>query len=154
MASQTTDRIEKQVVVPAPRERVWRALTDAREFGAWFGVALEGDFASGRLIEGKMTYPGYEGMPFEIEVDRIEPQHLFSFRWHPFAIEPDADYSTEPMTLVVFELRDQAEGTLITVVESGFDSIPIERRRKAFESNSEGWELQMTAIRDYVAASP
>ena len=160
-----TDRIEKKILLRAPQSRVWRAISDAAKFGTGFGMKFEGQFAPGALMRGVIVptkvdpdvaakQKPYEGKPVEITIDRIEPESLFSFRWHPYAIEPATDYSGEPMTLVVFELGDQPDGTLITVVESGFDAIPIERRRKAFESNSEGWELQMAAIRDYAAANP
>jgi uncharacterized protein YndB with AHSA1/START domain len=152
MNTLTTDRIEKQVFLRAPRTRVWHALADAREFGRWFNVELANPFAPGAHVEGKMTYPGYEGMSFEIWIERMEPEQLFSFRWHPYAIEPEVDFSAEPTTLVVFELADVEDGTQLTVVESGFDQIPLERRARAFASNDEGWAHQMKAIEEYVDA--
>jgi uncharacterized protein YndB with AHSA1/START domain len=147
-----TDRIEKTIVLHAPRSRVWRALAQAKEFGAWFGMALEGDFAPGALVAGRLTTPGHEHLTFEIEVDRIEPERLFSYRWHPYAVEPGVDYANEPTTLVEFHLADVAEGTQLTVVESGFDHIPPERRGIAFRMNDQGWAEQLTNIARYVAA--
>ncbi|HEX9602740.1 MAG TPA: SRPBCC family protein [Myxococcales bacterium] len=150
MASET-DRIEKQILLRAPRSRVWRALSDAKEFGAWFGVDLEGPFAPGASVRGKVTHPGYEHMTFELEVERMEPERLFSWRWHPAAIEPGVDYSKEPATLVVFELEEKGGGTLLKVVESGFDRVPVARRAKAYRLNEEGWGAQMKAIEQHLA---
>jgi len=144
------DRIEKQVLLRAPRSRVWQALADARSFGEWFGVELAGAFAPGARLRGKITHPGYEHVPFEITVERMEPERLFSWRWHPNAIDPATDYSGEPTTLVVFRLEEVAGGTLLTVVESGFDSIPPARRAEAYRGNEGGWEAQMKAIERYV----
>jgi uncharacterized protein YndB with AHSA1/START domain len=152
MTSQT-DVIEKQILLRAPRDRVWRAITDASEFGAWFRVALEGQFAAGKAISGKMTYPGYEGAPFEVVVDQIVPQSLFSFRWHPYDPEPGAACSQEPMTLVSFRLEDTPEGTLLTVTESGFDALPPERRAAAFRENREGWEIQTQNLEEYLESN-
>lgn len=146
-----TDRIEKKVLLKAPRSRVWRALTDAREFGAWFQVKLEGDFSVGKRIHGKITYPGYEHLTMDVTVEVMDDQRLFSFRWHPYAVDPKADYSLEPTTLVEFRLEEDAGGTLLTVVESGFDKIPAERRAEAFLRNSEGWAEQMKNIQKHVA---
>ena len=146
-----TDRIEKKVLLKAPRSRVWRALTDAREFGAWFQVKLEGDFSVGKRIHGKITYPGYEHLTMDVTVEVMDDQRLFSFRWHPYAVDPKADYSHEPTTLVEFRLEEEAGGTLLTVVESGFDKIPAERRAEAFLRNSEGWAEQMKNIQKHVA---
>ncbi|GAC1517430.1 MAG: SRPBCC family protein [Gemmatimonadaceae bacterium] len=151
MTSDTiTDRIEKQVRLESPRSRVWRALTDAREFGTWFGVALQGAFMAGKPIRGQITTPGYEHVPFEAIVDRIEPERFFSFRWRPYAIDPAVDYSAEPRTLVEFTLEDADGGTLLTVVESGFDGIPASRRVKAFEMNARGWAAQCVRIQNYL----
>lgn len=150
MTETTPDRIEKTVVIRAPRARVWRALTDAGEFGAWFGVALEGGFAVGEAIRGKITHPGYEHLTMEIAVERMEPEGLFSFRWHPFAVDLDVDYSSEPTTLVEFRLEEVPEGTSLTVVESGFDRLPADRRDLAWRRNSEGWEGQMENVRRHV----
>jgi len=146
MATTGTDRIEKQILLHAPRSRVWRALADAKEFGAWFRVELQGAFAPGARIRGKVTYPGYEHLVFELHVDRMEPERLFSWRWHPAAIERGVDYSKEPTTLVVFTLEDHAGGTLLKVVESGFDGIPAERRAQAYRMNEGGWATQMQNI--------
>jgi uncharacterized protein YndB with AHSA1/START domain len=162
MAVAVTDRIEKNVLLNAPLARVWRALTDAREFGRWFGVEFDGPFVAGAPLRGviaptqadaevaKMQQP-YAGKPFDITVERIEPQRLFSIRWHPYAIEPGVDYSKEPTTLVTFTLEEQPNGVLLTVTESGFDTIPLERRAKAFSANEGGWVLQMTLIEKHLA---
>lgn len=156
-----TDRIEKTVLLRATRERVWRALTDSAEFGKWFGVRFEGSFTPGATVRGaispstadaemaKVQKP-YEGKPFEIVIEEIRPESRFSFRWHPHAIDSAVDYSAEPTTLVVFELQDAADGILLTVTESGFDGIPIERRSTAFTSNDRGWGLQVQAIEKYL----
>jgi uncharacterized protein YndB with AHSA1/START domain len=151
IAGTGTDRIEKNIVLRAPRARVWRALADAHEFGSWFGVDFSGaSFAPGATVRGHITYPGYEHLTMEIVVDRMEPERLFSYRWHPNAVDPNIDYSNEPMTLVVFELQDAPEGTLLTVVESGFDRIPLERRAEALRSNDSGCAEQMTRVEKYV----
>ena len=161
MSTAVSDRIEKAVLLRAPLSRVWQALTDAGEFGRWFGVRLDGPFKAGTPIHGKITpttvdpevakmQKPYEGMKLEIVIDRIEPKKLFSFRWHPFGIDPKVDYSNEPMTLVEFTLQEVPEGVRLTVVESGFDKVPIERRAKAFTANEGGWTMQMTLIRKYV----
>jgi len=145
-----TDRIEKNVLLKAPRARVWRALTNAGEFGTWFRVNLESDFAVGKNVEGNVTYPGYEHLRFTVSVERMDAEQLFAFRWHPAAVEPKIDYSQEPTTLVEFRLEEVADGTLLTVVESGFDSLPAERRAEAFRMNSQGWATQMENIKAYV----
>lgn len=145
-----TDRIEKRILLRAPRTRVWQALANADAFGEWFGVKLTGSFAPGARLQGRVTHKGYEHVPFEITIERMEPERLFSWRWHPHAIDPKIDYSSEPTTLVVFELHDVPEGTILTVVESGFDGIPLERRAEAYRGNEGGWAAQMTAISDYV----
>jgi uncharacterized protein YndB with AHSA1/START domain len=148
----STDRIEKTIVLRAPRARVWRALAQAQEFGAWFGLALEGSFAPGARLTGRLTTPGHEHLTLEITVERVEPEHLLSYRWHPYAMEPGVDYAGEPTTLVEFHLADVADGTQLTVVESGFDRIPPERRAIAFRMNEQGWAEQLTHIARYVAA--
>ena len=158
----TTDRIEKQVLLRAPRERVWRAVSDAEQFGTWFGVRFDGPFVSGAHLSGRITptkvdaeiakaQEPHAGKSFEWTIERIEPMRLISFRWHPFAIDPDVDYSQEPTTLVTFELEDSAEGTKLTISESGFDRIPLERRLKAFAGNEQGWEAQLRLIAKYLA---
>ena len=147
----TTDRIQKQILLRAPRSRVWRALSDAKEFGAWFGVDLWGPFAPGARVRGKVTHKGYEHLTFEIDVERMEPERLLSWRWHPAAVEAGVDYSKEPATLVVFELAEKDGGTLLTVVESGFDRIPAARRAQAYRMNEEGWGLQMKFIEQHLA---
>lgn len=151
MSPSPTDRIERVVVIRAPRSRVWRALTDPAEFGAWFGVKVEGAFAPGALVKGAITHPGYEHVTWDITIERMEPARVFSWRWHPYAVEPSVDYSKEPATLVVFELEDVADGTRLTVVESGFDRVPLARRALAYRMNGEGWTFQMEAIKRYVA---
>jgi uncharacterized protein YndB with AHSA1/START domain len=150
MATTGTDRIEKKIVLRAPRSRVWRALTDPREFGAWFGVEVVGSFAPGARPRGRVTHKGYEHLQWEVAIEAMEPERLFSFRWHPYAVDPKLDYSGEPTTLVVFELQDVPEGTLLTVVESGFDAIPAARRAEAFRMNDQGWAAQMTSIERYL----
>jgi uncharacterized protein YndB with AHSA1/START domain len=150
MSPKSTDRIEKKILLRAPRSRAWRALTDAKEFGAWFRVNLEGRFAVGQQVRGKFTYPGYEHVTMEVTVERMDAEKLFSFRWHPYAIDPKVDYSSEPTTLVEFCLEDAAGGTLLTVVESGFDRIPSGRRDEAFRMNSGGWEQQLKNIERHV----
>lgn len=142
--------IEKEVVLKAPVSRVWKALTDAGEFGAWFMVDLKSGFAVGKHAVGNITYPGYEYVMFDAEVVRMDPESAFSWRWHPYAVEPDVDYSAEPTTLVEFRLDAIPEGTRLSVRESGFEQLPLERRSAAFESNEEGWAAQMENIRDYL----
>ena len=152
--SQSTDRIERKIALKAPRARVWCALTDAEEFGRWFGVDLTGRrFAPGARVQGKIMHPGYEHLVWDVVIERMEPERLFAWRWHPAAVEPGVDYSKEPTTLVEFRLEDAPGGTLLTVVESGFAGIPPERRLGAFRMNSEGWESQMGNIERHVAAA-
>lgn len=151
MTTHTTDRIVKQTVLKAPVSRVWRAISDAAEFGEWFRADMSGQtFRPGETINARMTYPGYEGIAFEMVVAQIEPERLFSFRWHPNGNDPDYDYSNEPMTLVEFELEEIEGGTRLTVTESGFDNIPLARRVEAFRMNSEGWAVQIKNIEAYV----
>ena len=147
----TTDRIEKTVTLRAPRSRVWRALTNAAEFGEWFRAKLEGDFAEGKTIHGRITYPGYEHLSLEMLIERIEPERYLAYRWHPYAVKPDIDYSSEPTTLVEFRLEDADAGTKLTIVESGFDRIPVARRVEAFRMNEQGWSEQMTNVERHVA---
>ena len=146
-----TDRIEKKVILRAPRSLVWRAIASAEEFGKWFGVKLEGTFQPGATIRGKITHPGYEHVTLEMQVERIKPEKYFSYRWHPYAIDPAVDYSTEPTTLVEFHLDDSDSGVLLTIVESGFDRIPLARREQAFRMNDGGWTQQAQNITRHVS---
>lgn len=146
-----SDRIEKSIELKAPVSRVWRALTDHREFGDWFGVKLDVPFQSGRVSRGQITHPGYEHVTCMVTVQAIEPEHLFSFTWHPYAIEPDVDYGAETPTLVEFRLKPLgADRTLLRVTESGFDKVPAERRAEAFRMNDGGWSQQMLNIQRHV----
>lgn len=145
-----TDRIEKQIELAAPVSRVWRALTDHREFGEWFRVNLEGPFVPGQTARGKVTHPGYEHVTWEAVVHQIEPERLFSFHWHPYGVEPGVDYAAEPPTLVEFTLEPTAKGTLLRLVESGFDKVPAARRDQAFRMNEGGWTQQMLNIEAHV----
>jgi uncharacterized protein YndB with AHSA1/START domain len=148
---QSTDRIEKRFEVHAPRARVWRAIADATAFGTWFGMKLEGDFAAGTTIRGRLTIPKYDHLTLEMQIERIEPEHYFAYRWHPYATDPTVDYSTEPTTLVEFRLEEIADGTAVTIVESGFDRIPLARRMEAFRMNEQGWTGQAQNLARYVA---
>jgi uncharacterized protein YndB with AHSA1/START domain len=156
-----SDRIEKRVLLRAPQERVWRAISDAKEFGSWFGIELDGGFAPGAELSGRITptkadpevakiQEKYTGTPLAFFVESIEPMRLLSFRWHPFAVDGTIDYSSEPMTLVTFTLEPAEGGTLLTVVESGFDGIPIARRADAFEANDGGWDLMLRVVEKYL----
>ena len=152
MQTTTKDRIEKQVMLNAPRSRVWRALTDVEQFNTWFGVELRQPFVAGREIDGRITMKGNEHR-MTIWIETMEPERVFSFRWHPYAIEPDVDYSAEPTTLVTFTLEETADGIRLTIVESGFDAIPASRRAQAFEMNDRGWTGQAEKIRRYVESA-
>lgn len=145
------DRIEKRIELKAPISRIWRALTDYREFGLWFRVKLDGPFVPGQVSRGWITYPGYEHLKWEAVVQKMEPERLFSFTWHPYAVDPQVDYSNEPPTLVEFRLEETPGGTLLTVTESGFDKIPAGRRPQAFRMNEGGWTEQMKNIASHVA---
>jgi uncharacterized protein YndB with AHSA1/START domain len=166
-----TDHIEKKILLRAPRKRVWRALSDSTEFGSWFGVKFEGPFAPGACMRGVIVpttvdaeianavnasraQKEYEGMPFEITIEQMEPERLFSFRWHPFALERGVDYSVEPTTLVVFALEEVTNGVMLTVTESGFDRIPLARRAKAFTANEQGWGMVVKMIEEYLVHAP
>ena len=164
MTVASTDRIEKKILLSAPRARVWKALTDVREFGHWFGVRLDGPFVPGATVRGVITPTAvdaevakaqepYAGKPFEVTVERIEPEHVFAFRWHPYAIESGVDYSREPTTLIVFSLEEAPGGIMLTVTESGFDQIPLARRSEAFTANSEGWTMMVKMIEKHLAQS-
>jgi uncharacterized protein YndB with AHSA1/START domain len=149
----STDRIERKILLKATRARVWRALSDAKEFGAWFGVNFGGEtFAAGRRVKGQITYPGYEHLVMEVLIERMVPEQLLSWRWHPAAIDAGVDYSQEPMTLVVFELKDGEGGVLLTVVESGLEQIPLSRRATVMRLNTSGWDQQMKNIEKHVGA--
>jgi uncharacterized protein YndB with AHSA1/START domain len=161
----STDRIEKKILLRAPLKRVWRAISDSTEFGNWFGVKFDGPFAPGIKMRGVIVgttvdpevakmQKEHASVPFEITVERMEPERLFSFRWRPFAVDRSVDYSAEPATLVVFALDEVADGVMLTVSESGFDQIPIERRAKAFEANDGGWTIQMRLIGEYLVHAP
>lgn len=150
-----SDRIEKRIELKAPVSRVWRALTDYREFGEWFRVKLDGPFVPGEVSRGHITYPGYEYIKWEAVVQKMEPERLFSFTWpHPKSLdraEYSGDYSNEPTTLVEFRLEKTPSGTLLVLTESGFDQIPSDRRLEAFRRNDGGWTEQMKNIENYVA---
>ena len=152
ITTSSTDRIEKQITLDAPRSRVWRALTEVEQFNAWFGVSLETPFAPGAEVSGRISIRGYEHVTMTIWIETMEPERYFSFRWHPYAIEPGVDYSAEPTTLVTFTLEDAGAGTRLTIVESGFDAIPESRRAKAFSMNSKGWDGQAENIRKFLAS--
>ena len=149
-----TDRVEKRIELKAPVARVWRALTDYREFGEWFLVKIDGPFVPGDVSRGHITHPGYEHLQWEAVVKAMEPERLFSFTWHPYAVDPKMDYSAEPQTLVEFRLEKTAQGTLLLVTESGFDGIPAGRRAEAFLRNDGGWAEQMKNIERHVAEKP
>jgi uncharacterized protein YndB with AHSA1/START domain len=160
-----TDRIEKHIILRAPLKRVWQAIADSSEFGSWFGMRFDGPFAPGARMRAVIVPTSvnddvakgqkkYEGTAFEIVIDRIEPERLFSFRWHPGAVDPGIDYAVEPTTLVVFSLEPVPQGVMLTVTESGFDQIPLARRAKAFSLNEQGWSIQMTLIEAYLVKVP
>lgn len=160
--STSTNRIEKTILLRAPRDRVWHAISDSKQFGTWFGVEFDGPFVAGKHVTGRIVptkvdpevakaQEPYSGMAFDCSIERIEPMRLFSFRWHPYAVDPGVDYSSEPTTLVLFELEEVAGGTKLTISESGFDRIPLERRAKAFASNEQGWTAQIKLIEKYLA---
>jgi uncharacterized protein YndB with AHSA1/START domain len=145
------DFIEKRIELKAPVSRVWRALTDHREFGEWFKVKLDGPFVPGEVSRGQITYPGYEHLKWEAVVQKMEPERYFSYTWHPYAVDSTKDYSAEPSTLVEFTLEKTSTGTLLVLKESGFDKIPAERREEAFRMNEGGWTQQMKNIESHVA---
>ena len=147
-------RIEKQIELKAPVSRVWRALTDYREFGEWFRVKLDGPFVPGQVSRGHITYPGYEHVKWEAIVQKMEPEQLFSFTWHAYAVDPKIDYSKETPTLVEFRLKAIPGGTLLVVTESGFDKVPSDRRLEALRRNDGGWAEQMKNIENYVVQKP
>jgi uncharacterized protein YndB with AHSA1/START domain len=149
----STDRFERVVELKASRDRVWHALSDAEEFGEWFGVAFDDDFVPGQRVDGTITHPpGFEHLTFQLWVEALRPTTLFSFRWHPFAIDPTHDYSQDPKTLVTFELADLDDGTRLTITETGFDALPATRRAEAFLRNAEGWNIQADNVKRHVEA--
>jgi uncharacterized protein YndB with AHSA1/START domain len=160
--SPSTDRFEKQALLPAPRDRVWRAIGDSAEFGRWFGAAIPGPFEAGRTLKAKIVpntvdpklaevQKPFEGMPFDLKVESVQPPSRFAFRWHPFAVDKSKDYSQEPMTLVSFDLADAPGGTLLTISESGFDALPEARSREARPKEEGGWAKQLETIAKYLA---
>jgi len=155
MTNLENDRIERKILLSAARSRVWRAIGDAAEFGQWFRVRLEGEFHAGTTIVGQITYPGYEHLEVEMQIVELVPERYFSYRWRPNAIDPQKDYSAEPMTLVEFTLEEapDAHGTLLTIVESGFSRLPPERRAEAFRNNASGWSEQLKNIERHVTQS-
>jgi uncharacterized protein YndB with AHSA1/START domain len=158
----SSDRIEKKVLLRAPLKRVWRAIADSSEFGSWFGLKFDGPFVQGASLRGVIVpstvnpelaraQQEHQGVAFDVTIEKIEPERLFSFRWHPHAIQRDVDYSAEPTTLVVFSLEEVAEGVMLTISESGFDRIPLARRAEAFLANDAGWSMMIRVIEEYVA---
>ena len=149
-----SNTIEKRIELKAPVSRVWRAITDHREFGEWFKVDLEGPFVPGQVARGRITHPGYEHVTWQVTVKEMQPEKLFSFTWHPYAIDPNVDYSGEPPTLIEFRLEPMATGTLLVVTESGFGNIPAHRRDEAFRMDEKGWAQQLKNIESHVAKNP
>ena len=160
-----TDRIEKKILLHAPLKRVWRALSDSTEFGTWFGLKFDGPFKPGAIMRGVLVgtkvnpevaklQKAHEGLPFEIIIEQMVPERLFSMRWHPFAVEPGVDYSAEPTTLIEFVLEEMPNGVMLTVTESGFDRIPLARRAKAFSANEGGWAIMVKVIEEYLVQNP
>ncbi len=145
-----TDRVEQSIFMKAPRSRVWRALTDSEQFGTWFGATFDGPFVASATVNATFTGKGYEHLTMRITIAAITPERHFSFRWHPYAIDPNVEYSSETPTLVEFTLEEKDGGTFLRVTESGFDKVPLERRAKAFEMNSKGWAIQVDRIAEYV----
>jgi uncharacterized protein YndB with AHSA1/START domain len=157
----STDHIEKKILLRAPLKRIWRALSDSSEFGTWFGMKFNAPFSPGAVMRGVIVptkvnadvakaQKKYEGLPFEITIEQMDPERLFSFRWHPHAVEPGVDYSAEPTTLIVFSLEEVPGGVMLTVTESGFDQIPLARRVKAFTANEQGWGMVVTLIEAFL----
>lgn len=153
MSTAVRDSIEKTTVIKAPPARVWRALSDPAEFGTWFRMRLDGTFAEGETVRGHVLHPGYEHVSFDMMIVRVEPERYFAYRWHPYAVDMTADYSSEPTTLVEFRLEPAGADTRLTVVESGFDRIPLARRAEAFRMNEGGWTEQVKNIAGHVTAA-
>ena len=154
MTASEMSRIERRVLIRAPRGRVWRAITKIEEFSKWFGVDAEGEFTPGARLRMTSTMAECKGEVFYINVEEMTPERVFSWRWHPGMAQPNVDYSREPTTLVEFRLEEVADGTLVTVVETGFDKISLTRRAKVFEENEGGWKYQMAALEQYVGKTP
>jgi uncharacterized protein YndB with AHSA1/START domain len=160
----SSDRIEKEVALRAPLDRVWRAISEADEFGRWFGVRFDGPFVAGASVTGVITpttvddevakaQEPHAGKSDSWQIVAVEPKRRLAFRWHPYGVEDDVDYSQEPTTLVEFTLAETNDGVLLRIVESGFDKIPADRRMSAFEANSEGWAKQTELVAKYLALS-
>jgi uncharacterized protein YndB with AHSA1/START domain len=147
----TTDRIDKHLEVSAKRSRVWRAISSAAEFGTWFRMELDRPFTPGATVLGRLTIPGYEHVMVEMQIEKVEPEGYFSYRWHPYAVDPSIDYTAEPTTLVEFRLEETPGGTAITITESGFDRLPASRRAEAFRMNEAGWAGQSKNLARYVS---
>lgn len=158
----SSDRIVKRVMLPVPRERVWKAVSDSAQFGTWFGMAFDGPFVAGPPVRARIVptlvdaevarlQEPHAGKEFDFQVDRIEPMNRICFRWHPYAVDRSRDYSSEPTTLITFDLEDAPEGTMLTITESGFDAIPLDRRAEAFRANEGGWAMQCELVRKYLA---
>lgn len=145
-----SNSIEKRIELKAAVERVWRAITNHDEFGEWFRVKLDGPFVAGQVATGHITYPGYEHLKWEAVVKTMDAPRLFSFTWHPYAVDPKMDYSQEPSTLVEFRLEPIATGTRLTIVESGFDALPSHRGFEALRMNERGWTTQTENIKAHV----
>jgi len=157
----TDNRIEKSILLRVPKTRVWHAITDPEEFGSWFGLEVDGNFSPGSKVRGRIVptkvdaeiakqQSQHQGLSFEFTIDRVEPERLFSFRWHPFAVDRQVDYTVEPTTLVSFELQERHHGVMLTVTETGFDCLPAARRAEAFAANEQGWAKQMELIEKYL----
>lgn len=159
-----TDQIQKTILLKATRERVWEAISDSSKFGAWFGAQIEGPFVAGTRLQCRIAptqvdpevakhQEPYAGKSFEIVVETVDPMNRLAFRWHPYEVDPKCDPTKEPMTLVAFDLSDAEGGTLLTITESGFDQIPIDRRAQAFHANEGGWTHQSKLIEKYLEQS-
>jgi len=151
MDTKMKSKIEKHIELKAPQSKVWQALIDYQKFGEWFRVKIDAPFEVGQKSTGHITYPGYEHLKWLATIEKIEPEHTFSLSWHPYACDTEKDYSDEPTTLVEFTLKPIDGGTLLTVVESGFEKLPADRRDEAFRMNEGGWEEQMLNIQKYVS---
>jgi uncharacterized protein YndB with AHSA1/START domain len=149
MTASGLSTVERSTLVRAPRSCVWQALTNIQEFSKWFGVEAEGEFAPGARMRMISTHESYKGVEFFVDVVKMDAPEIFSWRWHPGAKQPGEDNSSEPMTLVEFRLTEVEGGTLVTVVESGFDRLSLARRARVFEDNSKGWQFQLASLTRY-----